>query len=91
MVRACLVLCVGRCDNYGYSGRRPFAFLARCNFGNDIRGFLICRGTLRPERHGAIAVDGVLVVHNSGPKFFGGNGGGYCVRRILQGKFPCSV
>jgi hypothetical protein len=51
----------------------------------------MCRGTLRPERHGAVAVDGVLVVRNSGPKFFGGNGGGYCVRRILQGTFPCSL
>jgi hypothetical protein len=91
MVRACLVSCVGRCDNYGCSGRRLFAFLARCNFGKGNRGFLICRGALWPECHGAVAVDGVLVVRNWGPKFFDGNGGGYCVHRILQGKFPCSI
>jgi hypothetical protein len=91
MVRACLISCVGRCDNYGCSSRHPFAFLAWYNFGKDIRGFLICQGALRPERHSAIAVDGVLMVHNSGPTFFGANGGGYCVHHILQGKFPCSV
>jgi hypothetical protein len=91
MVHTCLVSCVGRCDNYGYSGRYPFAFVARYNFGKDIRGFLICRGALWPECHGAVAVDGVLVVPNLGPKFFGGNGGGYCVRCILQGKCPCSI
>jgi hypothetical protein len=52
---------------------------------------LICQGTLQQECYGAIAVDRVLVVHNLGPKVFGGNGGDYCVHHILQGKFPYSI
>jgi hypothetical protein len=91
MVYACLVSYVGRCDNYRYSGQCPFAFLARCNSGKDIPGFLIYQGALQLEHHGAIAIGGVLMVHNPEPKFFGGNGGGYCDYRILQGKCPSSV
>jgi hypothetical protein len=91
MVYACLVSCVGRYDNYGCRGQHLFTSLARYNFRKDIQGFLIYWGTLQPECHGAVAVGGVLVVRNLGPKFFGSNGGGYCVHRILQGKLPCSV
>jgi hypothetical protein len=64
--------------------------LARYNSDQDIVGFLICRGDLWPERHGAIAIGGVLMVCNLEPKFFGGNGG-YCVYHILQGQLPSSV
>jgi hypothetical protein len=43
------------------------------------------------ECHSTVAIDGVVMVHNLEPKFFGGNGGGYCVCHILQGTFPCSI
>jgi hypothetical protein len=91
MVYTCLVSYIGRYDNYGYSSQGPFAFLARYNFGKDIEGFLICWGALWLERHGAVAIGGVLMVCNSEPKFFGSNGGGYCICHILQGKFPSSI
>jgi hypothetical protein len=91
MAHTGLVLYVGRCDNYRHSGQCGFAFLASYNSGKDIRGFLICWGALQQESHSTIAIGEVLMVCNSEPKFFGGNGGGYYIHHILQGKFLVSI
>jgi hypothetical protein len=57
--------------------------------GIGIQEFSIFRDALLRRYHGVIISGGVSAVHNSGPKFFGSNGGDYYVHCILGGIFPC--
>jgi hypothetical protein len=78
----CLVLFIGSYENSGCSGQPPFASWAKYSFDIGIREFSIFWDAQQQGHHGVIVRGGVLMVHNLGPKFFGGNGGDYYFHHI---------